>query len=276
MSILLEKDAEAYLSLSLPLAYATTSCSSPSPRIQTILVDDDEGYAEIATEELAQFGFDVRSYSSGEMLLANPLALKEAEIVVIDWTLPRAHGTELMRELRERSVDLPVVFLSDLPEARCEVIALDHGAFDFVDKARGFEIIAKRLRMAVRWSRRERTHGVKPGIRISALELQPELMRALWKGEELDLTSSEFNIVYLLASRCGEYVNYRAVYDCVHGIGFIAGSGSDGFRANVRSSIKRIRTKFRAVDPVFREIENFAAVGYRWRRELARVMDETR
>ena len=93
-------------------------------------------------------------------------------------------------------------------------------------------------------------------------------MRATWKRADLDLTLTEFNIVYLLASRSGEYVTYRAVYDCVHGVGFVAGSGENGFRANVRSSIKRIRIKFRAVDHRFHEIENFAAVGYCWRQEI--------
>jgi len=50
----------------------------------------------------------------------------------------------------------------------------------------------------------------------------------------------------------------------VHSAGFIAGSGEDGYRTNVRSSMKRIRNKFRAIDDAFNEIENFPAFGYRW------------
>jgi two-component system response regulator ChvI len=52
----------------------------------------------------------------------------------------------------------------------------------------------------------------------------------------------------------------------VHRTGFIAGSGEDGFRANVRSSVKRIRNKFRSIDADFSEIENFPAFGYSWAR----------
>lgn len=248
---------------------------STAPRIHAILVDDDEPYAEIATEELGHLGFDVTCYSSGEMLLANQASLRHADVVVLDWRLPTGPGTELMRQLRERGVDLPVVFLSGLPAPTYEATALDRGALDFVDKARGMVILAKRLRMVVGWTRREKGYRVRPPLRLGALDLHPETMRATWKDEDLDLTLSEFNIVYLLASTSGEYVTYRAVYDCVHGIGFIAGSGEDGYRANVRSSIKRIRLKFCAVDPRFREIENFAAVGYRWRHEatVARAPD---
>jgi hypothetical protein len=56
----------------------------------------------------------------------------------------------------------------------------------------------------------------------------------------------------------------RAV--CVHYEGFIAGSGPDGYRANVRSAIKRIRNKFRDLDPTFDKIENYTGFGYCWRK----------
>jgi two-component system, OmpR family, response regulator ChvI len=251
---------------SSPRAYAQSRLSI-APRIRMVLVDDDQAYSEVASEELGYLGFDVARYPSGEALFANEASLRRAEVVVLDWRLSSGPGTELLRQLRERGVDLPVVFLSGVPATTYEAAALDRGAADFVDKARGLSILAKRLRIVVDWSKRENSHQVRPILQRGALDLHPELMRATWKGADLDLTLTEFNIVHLLASRPGEYVTYRAVYDCVHHVGFIAGSGEDGFRANVRSSIKRIRNKFRAVDPGFREIENFAAVGYRWRRD---------
>ncbi len=73
-------------------------------------------------------------------------------------------------------------------------------------------------------------------------------------------------------------MSYRAIYDVVHGRGFIAGEGSDGFRTNVRSMIKRIRQKFREVDDHFEEIENYPGFGYRWRpaEEAAPAVTEQR
>ena len=62
----------------------------------------------------------------------------------------------------------------------------------------------------------------------------------------------------------GRFVTYRAIYDRMHYEGFIAGSGGDGYRANVRSAIKRIRNKFRERDATFAEIENYNSFGYRW------------
>jgi two-component system, OmpR family, response regulator ChvI len=88
----------------------------------------------------------------------------------------------------------------------------------------------------------------------------------LWGDADVGLTLTEFNIVHLMAANVGEYVTYRAIYDCVHSEGFVAGNGKDGYRTNVRSLIKRIRNKFRCIDVDFAEIENFPAFGYRWRR----------
>jgi two-component system, OmpR family, response regulator ChvI len=98
------------------------------------------------------------------------------------------------------------------------------------------------------------------------LLLRPDVSRVYWNDVDLSLTLGEYNIVHLLASNVGRYVTYRAIYDRLHYEGFIAGSGDDGYRANVRSAIKRIRNKFREYDPAFVEIENYAAFGYCWKK----------
>jgi two-component system response regulator ChvI len=59
-------------------------------------------------------------------------------------------------------------------------------------------------------------------------------------------------------------VTYRAIYDRLHYEGFIAGTGEDGYRTNVRAAIKRIRKKLLECDETFAEIENFMGLGYRW------------
>lgn len=82
---------------------------------------------------------------------------------------------------------------------------------------------------------------------------------------DLDLTLGEYNIVHLLASNVGRYVRYREVYDCLRYDGFIAGGGALGYRTNVRAAIKRIRGKFRALDPTVDRIENYSNFGYCWK-----------
>jgi two-component system response regulator ChvI len=60
-------------------------------------------------------------------------------------------------------------------------------------------------------------------------------------------------------------VRYRDLYDLVHGEGFVAGYGEDGYRTNVRTFIKRVRKKFRDIDDQFDAIENYPGFGYRWK-----------
>ena len=101
-------------------------------------------------------------------------------------------------------------------------------------------------------------------FRRGHLVLQPDVGRVSWKGMEVDLTVSELKIVVLIASNVGRYVPYREIYDAVHYEGFVAGSGEHGYRANVRSSVKRIRNRFRECDPTFDQIRNYAGFGYYW------------
>lgn len=84
-----------------------------------------------------------------------------------------------------------------------------------------------------------------------------------WRGTPIHLTHGEFRVVMSLASHPG-YRTFREVYDCVQSPGFMAGRGDTGFRANVRSTIKRLRRKFQAVDPTFNHIKSLAGVGYCW------------
>jgi|GEM_PF-4262431 len=72
-------------------------------------------------------------------------------------------------------------------------------------------------------------------------------------------------MVDLLATRDGSDVSYRDLYNIVHGPGFSAGFGNEGYRSNVHAFIKRIRRKFRDLDGAFDEIEAHSGFGYRWR-----------
>jgi two-component system response regulator ChvI len=132
-----------------------------------------------------------------------------------------------------------------------------------VDKARGVEVLVRRLKLLVRTTSRDPPPDQQ--LVCGKLVLRPTISRAYWGETDVRLTVREYNIVQLLATNPGEHVSYRSLYDCLHYEGFIAGAGTNGYWTNVRSVIKRIRNKFRACDPAFDEIENYPAFGYRWR-----------
>lgn len=238
----------------------------PTGTIRLIFVDDDDHYREAVGAELAEHGFVVDSFPDGASMLEFMAGGASADIIVLDWSLPATSGIDLLPKLRRKGVVVPVVFLTGRSSPAHENMAFDRGALDFVDKTRGVEILAKRLRLIVEAGKRPPAMDTGEILHCGRLMLKPHVSRAYWDEVDVNLTLTEFNIVRLLASNVSEHVTYRAVYDCMHYTGFIAGSGEDGYRTNVRSSIKRIRNKFRAIDPDFAEIENFPSFGYRWGR----------
>jgi len=250
-------------SIGMPGPRATSEENKP---IRLIFVDDDDDYREAATAEIVDLGFVVESFADGASMLASVVDGLDADVIVLDWSMPTMSGIDLLPRLRREGIRLPVVFLTGRSAHSHEHLAFDRGAVDFVDKSRGVPILAKRIHAIVKSSRRPPELKVDETQHCGRLMLKPRVSRAFWDAIDVNLTVSEFNVVRLLVSNVGNHVTYRAVYDCIHSVGFIAGSGEEGHRTNVRSSIKRIRNKFRLIDPEFAEIENYPSFGYRWGR----------
>jgi two-component system response regulator ChvI len=176
-------------------------------------------------------------------------------------------GLEVLRSLRRAKNRTPIIFFTVLSEDIYEEAALEGGAVDFIDKSRRLSILVKRLRLIAEGARPvSESEGRQSGdiLRLGRLELRFDINRASWAGAPVDLTLTEFKIIALLALRVGEYISYREIYDLVRGKNFAAGYGDEGFRANVRTFITRIRKKFCDADPAFDRIRNHAGFGYRY------------
>jgi two-component system response regulator ChvI len=233
-----------------------------------VLVDDDDSFRESLGLNLVDEGFSVVTFSAGAPALDYFSGGGGAEVILLDWRMPVMNGLEVLRQLRRAGTTTPVIFLTALSDDIYEEAALEGGAIDFIDKSRRLSILVKRLQLITAGMRLEpEAEAAQPTsdvVHLGGLELRFDISRALWKEKTLDLTLTEFKIVALLAMRAGEDVGYREIYDLVHGKDFVAGYGAEGYRANVRTFIKRIRKKFRDVDSEFDQIHNYAGFGYRW------------
>jgi len=231
-----------------------------------LLVDDDDDFRESLGLNLIDEGYRVTSLGSGHDALAYLEDGGAADVVLLDWRMPDLTGLEVLRRLRRAGITVPVIFLTVLSDDIYEEAALAGGAVDFIDKSRRLPILLKRLELIAEGVRPSADSDPRsmPTLRRGPLELRFDMNRALWGGRTVDLTLTEFKIVTLLAEKAGQDVGYREIYDLVHGKDFIAGHGAEGYRANVRTFIKRIRKKFRDGDPAFDHIENYAGFGYRW------------
>lgn len=234
--------------------------------MSVVLVDDDELYRETLAAELGDHGFEVHAFADGESCIAALAQGLTARLVLLDWTLPRLQGLDVLRQLRARDRALPVIILTGRSPVQRELAALQGGAIDFVDKARGVDVLVPRLRLLVPTEivRQPASAHEQEPVTSGPLLLQPHKGRAEWRGHEVGLTVAEHRIVGLLVANAGQPVTYRAIYDQVHYAGFAAGDGERGFELNVRTIIKRLRRKFCAIDPDFQAIRSITRLGYAW------------
>jgi len=245
---------------------ATVGPATAVPRVRILVVDDDDEFRESLSLNLMDEGFAVTTFANGPSALEHVAAGESADVILLDWRMPGMNGLEVLRELRQRGVMTPVIFLTALSDDIYEEAALAGGAVDFIDKSRRLSILVRRIELIAEGQRPlpSASPPPPPQVRLGALELRFDINRAFWKGSTIDLTLTEFRMVSQLALKPGEDVSYRELYDLVHGKDFLAGSGADGYRANVRTFIKRIRKKFRDVDLEFDQVRNYAGFGYQW------------
>ena len=187
----------------------------------------------------------------------------DARIAVLDWALPEMSGFELLGALRERRIGLPGVFLTGYSLVELELQAMDHGAIDFVDKARGYRGAGPPLARDPRGAAPDACPGDARGRASRRVGFVPfnsarPMATAGHRFDRHRIQDREATGI-----RQGNQ-SYCAIYDTAHHPGFVAGSSALGYTINVRSLIKRIRRKFLAVDPGFSAIKNVHRIGYRW------------
>ncbi len=235
-----------------------------------VLVDDDDLFRESLGRNLADAGYAVRDFARGAQALDHLLAGNEPPgLVILDWRMPEMNGIEVLKRIRAASLDVPAIFLTALTDQIYEEAALATGAVDFVEKSRSFSILEKRIGLIMEGAKARGAANSNEADTLTAgnLTLKLKTSRACWRDRPVELTLTEFKIVNMMVEKAGEDVSYREIYDLVHGAGFLAGAGPEGYRANVRTFVKRIRQKFRDADPDFDMIGNYAGFGYRWKTE---------
>lgn len=239
--------------------------TSPAVRGDVLVVDDDVFFSESVSRNLVDAGYRTRVFPDGPATLHHLACVPDADLILLDWKMPGLSGIEVLQRLRMRKIDIPVIFLTVLSNQIYEEAGLLNGAVDFVEKSRSFSILLKRIELTLAGHRVKAGEDSQAMTRHGDLVLRYNSHRAAWKGTNIELTLTEFNILAYLVENAGRDVSYREIYDIVHGEGFVAGEGEIGYRANVRAFIKRIRQKLREIDTNFGLIGNYPGFGYRWR-----------
>jgi two-component system response regulator ChvI len=234
------------------------------------LVDDDRNILTSVSIALQAEGFITRVYSDGAAAL-KAFAENPPDLGVFDIKMPQIDGMELLRRLREMGGTtgaMPVIFLTSKDDEIDEALGLAMGADDYITKPFSQRLLIARIRAILRRqdldrgqaSATEREPEEELIVR-GRLAMDPARHKVAWDGKDVTLTVTEFMILEALAQRPGVVKSRNQLLDVAY---------QDDVYVDDRtidSHIKRVRRKFRAVDPEFDAIETLYGVGYRFGEE---------
>jgi len=226
------------------------------------LVDDDRNILTTLSIALQEEGFITRLYSDGQTalkaLLENP-----PDIAVFDIKMPKMDGMELLRRVRETS-SLPVIFLTSKDDESDEEAGLELGADDYISKPFSQRLLVARLRAILRRADPARDpepdslsdEASHPIVSRGRLFMDPARHYVAWNERQVSLTVTEFLILEALASRPGVIKSRNQLMDAAYPDDIFVDDRT------VDSHIKRMRRKFRMVDPEFTAIDTLYGAGY--------------
>jgi DNA-binding response OmpR family regulator len=171
---------------------------------RVLLVDDDAELVEMMADYLAREGFEIETANNGEQGLTRALS-GEFAIAVLDVMMPQMSGIEVLNQIRKRS-RMPVLMLTARGDDIDRIVGLEQGADDYVAKPCTAREISARIRAILRRSGgldTDETHPVSAG----ELLMWPAQRRAEWMHSPLELTSTEFNLLEVLARNAGRTVS---------------------------------------------------------------------
>jgi two-component system response regulator ChvI len=223
------------------------------------LVDDDRNILTSVSMTLEQEGYTVRTYTDGESAL-QAINAKPVDLAVLDIKMPRMDGMELLQKLRQRS-QMPVIFLTSKDEEVDELMGLRLGADDYITKPFSQRLLIERIRALLRRNDPTRTDAAAAAAVLvrGELVLDETKHQCSWKGQNIDLTVTEFLLVKALAMRPGMVKSRDQLIDGAYGENIYVDDRT------IDSHIKRVRKKFRRVDDTFNHFETLYGIGYRYK-----------
>lgn len=202
---------------------------------RVLLVEDDARLAALVQEYLEQHGFAVMIETRGDRAAARILG-ERPELVVLDLMLPGCDGFEVCRTVRTRFTG-PILILTARGEDIDHVMGLEIGADDYVTKPVQPRVLLARIRALLRRGAPQQVSSEARDLTFGKLVIRASAREVVFNGNLIELTSNEFEILWLLARHASEVLGRDAILTALRRIDY------DGVDRSVDLRISRLRKK---------------------------------
>jgi two-component system KDP operon response regulator KdpE len=224
-----------------------------APQLKVLVVDDEPPIRKLLRMGLATANYQILDAPNGKTALAQ--LAENPDLVILDLGLPDMDGHELLRTIRSRNENVPIVVLSSRGDEAGKVRALDLGADDYVTKPFGMDELLARLRAALR--HQLQVHGERPVFRVG--ELSVDLVRRIVKigDKDVKLSPKEYDLLRLLVQHAGKVLTHkfllRELWDDLTDAQYL------------RVYVRQVRQKIEADPERPQYIQTETGIGYRLR-----------
>ena len=222
--------------------------------ISIVLLEDDAGLAELIVERLQQEGFSVAHRVDGREGCALILA-SQPDLVLLDLMLPGMDGFEVCRTIRS-AYKGPVLILTARTDDLDQILGLELGADDFVVKPVKPRVLLARIRALLR---RVHSAGESSGVsrvEIGGLQVDAARRETHKQGQQIELTTIEFDLLWYMAQRAGEAISRQDLYRAIFNYDY------DGIDRSIDVYISRLRQKLGDEPAAPHYIKTVRGIGY--------------
>lgn len=222
------------------------------PRI--LIVEDDERLAELTSDYLRNNGIKVEVIGNGEEAITR-IRADQPDLVVLDLMLPGADGLTVCREVRSHGFSNPILMLTARTDDMDQILGLEMGADDYVPKPVKPRLLLARIRALLRRVEADQ-EPASSRLEFGNLVIDNAAREVLLEGVPVELTSAEYDLLWLLASNAGNVLSRETIFEKLRGIQY------DGQDRSIDVRISRIRPKVGDDPDNPRRIKTVRSKGY--------------
>ena len=227
---------------------------------RVLIVEDDQDIAHLVELHLRDIDCQVESVGDGQRGLKRSIEGGH-DLIILDLMLPGVDGLEICRRVRSHTEYTPILMLTAKSSEVDRVLGLELGADDYLTKP--FSVLELVARVKALFRRMDVMQSVDQAdtqrpIQLPELSIEPDKRRVVVRGEPIDLTAKEFDLLLHFARQPGRVFTRSQLLDSVWGY------GHDGYEHTVNSHINRLRSKIEEDPARPQYIQTVWGIGYRF------------